>query len=357
MMASDTRVLRVGVIGTGFGTSTQIPGLQAYPRTEVVAVVSAREARAREAAEKFHVPHYYTDYQKFLEQTDVDAVSITSPPPTHHPMTIAALRAGKHVLCEKPFAMDQMQAEEMLAEAQRTGLAAMIDHEFRFVPSRAFMHQLTAEGYIGQPYVVNVLQYPGGGTFANRGWSWWSDKSQGGGVFQAIGMHLVDAVRVLFGEFGSVCAQFDTWIKERKDDDGKTLPVTSEDTFGLMGRLQNGALVSIGSSLLAASGPGNRIEAYGSEGTLILEADGTLLGSHGGTPLAPLEVPEHYFRRELLPEGTPARLQPFITLVEQFCGWALDGTPARPSFEDGVQVQRVHDAIRKSNDEHCWTNV
>lgn len=357
-MAGNSGRLRIGVVGTGFGTATQIPGFQAYPRAEVVAVLSAREQRAREAAEKFNIPHAYADFDQFLQQDGMDAVSITSPPPTHYPMTMAALRAGKHVLCEKPFAMDQLEAEEMLAEAQRTGLAAMIDHEFRFVPARAYMRQLTSEGYVGQPYVINVFQYPGGSTFIGRGWSWWSDKSEGGGVFQAIGTHLVDAVRVLCGEFASVCAHFDTWVKERPDDSGKMLPVTSEDSFGLQGRLENGALVTLGSSMLAGHGQGSRVEVYGSKGTLILEPDGTLLGAREDeSAVKPLEVPEHYFRRDLLGEGTPARLQPFITLAEQFCGWALEGRPSSPSFEDGVQVQRVHDAIRRSNEERCWVNV
>src|SRR5579885_794003 len=106
MGAEAARRLRVAVVGTGFGAAVQIPGLQRYSRTEVVAVAARSDAHARETAARFGIPHAFTSVDAMLELDGVDAVSIASPPATHHALTLAALRAGKHVLCEKPFALN-----------------------------------------------------------------------------------------------------------------------------------------------------------------------------------------------------------------------------------------------------------
>lgn len=350
--------LRVGVVGTGFGTAVQIPGFQAYPRTEVVAVVSAHEARARAAAARFGVAHAYTDYDAFLEQPDLDAVSITSPPHTHHAMTLAALRAGKHVLCEKPFAMNQDEAEELLAEAQRVGVAAMVDHEFRWTPQRAYAQRLLSEGYLGDVRTVAITMFSGAPAFRERPWTWWADREQGGGLLGALGSHVIDAIRVWFGEFAGVFGQLDTWITDRRTAAGSFKPVTADDAYAFMARLQNGALVTVSSSFVAPHGPGMRVQAYGTRGALELRPDGTLQGGQRDDPaMQPLPIPDAFYRRDLLGDGKDARLMPFIALVEQFCGWALDGRRAAPSFEDGVRNQRVADAIVRSQHEGRWVAV
>ena len=107
-----TKPLRIGVIGVGFGTVVQIPGFQSEG-VEVAAVCARRQERADKAAADFNIPAAYTDYHKMLQEADIDAVSVVTPPALHHEMVMAALDAGKHVLCEKPFAMDQVQARGM----------------------------------------------------------------------------------------------------------------------------------------------------------------------------------------------------------------------------------------------------
>ena len=101
--------VRVGVIGVGFGTAVQIPGFQ-DEGIEVVAVCSRRLERARKAAEDFNIPYYFDDYMELIVRDDIDAVSIVTPPALHYPITMAALAAGKHVLCEKPFALNAKEA-------------------------------------------------------------------------------------------------------------------------------------------------------------------------------------------------------------------------------------------------------
>lgn len=145
-MAGDT--LRTGVIGVGFGAQVHIPAFQSEG-VEVVAVCSRREERAREAATRFDIPHAFTDYREMLSLDGLEAVSISTLPPLHYPMSMAALEAGLHVLCEKPFTTDQALARQMWERAEGTGLTAMIAHEFRFASARMRVKELIDEGFIG----------------------------------------------------------------------------------------------------------------------------------------------------------------------------------------------------------------
>ncbi|MBI4286878.1 MAG: Gfo/Idh/MocA family oxidoreductase, partial [Chloroflexi bacterium] len=142
------RPLRIGIIGVGFGATVHIPGLQSEG-VEVVAVCARREERARETAAKFGIPHVFTDYHKMLEMPGLDAVSIVSPHHLHREMAEAALAAGVHVLCEKPFALNVEEARSMRDSARRSARTAMLGHEFRWAPQRAYVKELLDQGYIG----------------------------------------------------------------------------------------------------------------------------------------------------------------------------------------------------------------
>jgi len=147
-------LVRIGVIGVGFGTQVHIPAFQSEG-LEVVAVCARREERAREAADRFGIPQIFTDYLDMLRMDNLDAVSIVGPVSVHHPMVIAALTAGKHVLCEKPFSLDQGQAWEMWQEAEKSRLTAMIAHEFRFASGRMRVKELLEEGFLG-PTIARI---------------------------------------------------------------------------------------------------------------------------------------------------------------------------------------------------------
>src|SRR5690349_8626218 len=122
------RPLRVGVIGTGFGSLVQIPAFQRTPGVDVVAVASGHEARARQVATRFGLAAAYGDYRQMLAEQELDLVSIVTPPYLHHEMALAAFERGFNVLCEKPFAMHLGQAREMLRAARAAGVVAAVDH-------------------------------------------------------------------------------------------------------------------------------------------------------------------------------------------------------------------------------------
>src|ERR1051326_5757683 len=185
--------LRVGVIGTGFGSTVHIPAYAAAPDFEVVAVVSGHRENAERVAREHNIGWVGDDYRLMLrEVADLDVVSIATPGGLHHEMVLAAAESGKHVLCEKPFATSLDQAREMLAAVQRAGVGHAVNHEFPMIPARAAFRAMAADGFLGSPYDVRALLDMGMILNPARKWNWWSDRQQYGGMLQAMTSHLID---------------------------------------------------------------------------------------------------------------------------------------------------------------------
>ncbi len=350
--------IRVGVIGVGFGTSVQIPGFQAHPETEVVAVCSSRPERAQEAAERFGIAHTFSDYRQLLKLADLDAVSIVTPPVYHHAMTLDALAAGKHVLCEKPMARSLQEAREMEDAAQRSGLVCMIDHEFRFFPARPRMHELIQEAYLGDLHLLHIYAIGGFRADPARPWNWWSSLGEAGGHLGALGSHYIDSTRRWFGEISSVLGQLDTVVKERPvPGSGEMRPVDADDGFTLLMRLASGARVSVVATAVAHAPAGNRFEAYGTRGTLIIDRQERLWGAPAGAS-APEELPippDILSRFGDYPANSPVGA--FVQLVDVFVRGIRGGTTVAPSFVDGLRVQETMEAAHRSHAERRWVDL
>lgn len=339
--------LRVGVIGTGFGSSVQIPAFRGHPRVEVVAVASGRPGKARTVAETFGVRHAFDAYTD-LVAADLDLVSITAPPYLHHPMAAAALGAKRHVLCEKPMALSPTEAGDMLAAAERAGVTHVIDHELRFNPNRRKVRSLIAEGYVGRPRHALVTQIGPGRADPTRPWNWWSDAARGGGLLGALGSHQIDLCRYWLGEVESAAGTTETYIKDRPDPEGPgRRPVTADDFASFSLRFGSGAVATVVISAVAAHPRGPRLEVWGDEGTLILDEAERLWGGARGRELTELSEPETLSP----PPGmdyVPLWGLAFLRLVDHLVGVILDGQPVAPAatFRDGLAVQQVMDAVR-----------
>ena len=352
--------LRVGLIGTGFGKSTQMPGFQARDDLTVAAICSGHLAKAQALADEFHVPAAYDDYREMLGKERLDIVSIVTPTHLHREMTLAAFAAGAHVLCEKPMALNVAEAQAMCDAARAARRIGMIDHEFRYIPGRAYMKQLLDEGFIGQPYHMNVTAFSGFRGDPNRPFSWWSEAEKGGGLLGAIGSHFTDAIRVFLGEIESVCGFVDTRVKERPDGSSMRR-VTADDNCAFLVRCANGTTASVHLSTVTRPGTGDRIQLTGSEGTLIFDGAGKLWGGRAADAHhKELEVPA-----TLKTDGA-GLVGPFKILLERLVagirsvetGATLGGASAiTPSFEDGLKVQKVLDAVRASSEGAGWVKV
>src|SRR5713101_8764622 len=233
-MTAD-RTIRIGIIGAGFARTTQIPGFKACAGAKIVAIASAHRERAAEVAREFAIDHVEDDWRALVARDDIDLVSIVTPVVTHCEMTLAALDAGKAVLCEKPMAINAGEARRMTDRAREAGVLALIDHELRFLPGRIKMRELLHRAEIGKVRHVKLSFRSDSRADVDRPWNWWSDKTQGGGALGAIGSHVIDGFRWLLGaEVSEVCGNLATHIRERKDDSGKTRSVTTDDEANLL---------------------------------------------------------------------------------------------------------------------------
>ncbi|HEX6310350.1 MAG TPA: Gfo/Idh/MocA family oxidoreductase [Acidimicrobiia bacterium] len=337
------------VVGTGFGARVHVPALRAAGFT-VVALVGRDRDRTRWRAERLGVPHALTALDAGLVLPGVEAVTIATPPATHCELTLAALAAGKHVLCEKPFALDATEAETMLAAAGTAGVAHLVGHEFRWATDRAVAARVIAAGAIGEPRLASLVHHvdlvadPEAGLPA-----WWFDSAAGGGWLGASGSHAVDQLRVWVGEIASVSAAVDT-ISGRSAG-------SADDTFTIRIRFASGA-DGVLQQTAGAWGPGAALSrVVGSEGTVWLDDGVAWLADRVATRALPvpddLELPEapgmsddprHRF--------THLELGPYTRLAEVLRAGVEGAAPATavpaPTFADGLACMRVLDAVRAS---------
>ena len=349
--------LRVGVIGSGFGSVVHIPAYQSED-VEVAAVWSRSKERVEETAQKHGIPRALTDYQELLRMDDIDAVSIVSPVAYHYEMTMAALDAGKHVLCEKPFALNQQQAKEMWQKAESKGLTAMIAHEFRFASARQRVKELIDEGYLGGLHmaVIELANGPRTGGFESRPLSDRDDASRGAGQLFSMGSHYIDCLRHWFGEITSVSGHLESHGGERTDASGATVRATADDTFNFVVTFAGGGWATMTGSGAAPFGPGARVEIFGHDGTLITPhtgtgnnppSHGTIFGAKvGAEKLEMIPIPAHL---EPFDDDRDDRLMPMRLLVREFRRGIEEGTSPAPNFYDGYRCQQVLDAVRESS--------
>ncbi len=346
--------LRVGLIGTGFGQSTQLPGFQARADVEVVAVCSAHLAKAQRVAGEHSIASAYDDYRAMLMHERLDIVSITTPPSLHKAMTLAAFDSGAHVLCEKPMTLDAHEAQAMCDAARAAKRIGMIDHEFRYIPARRYVQQLIADGYIGKAYHVSITNFGGGRADPQRAFNWWADASAGGGMLGAIGSHYVDAIATFVSEIVDVCGLVDAQIKERPDtQSGAMRRVTADDNCAFLARLANGATASLHLSSVARPASGERIQIFGSDGSLLIDDHGRVWGGKSSdTHLGELPIPD-----SLKPDGK-GLIGPFTILLARMMDGIRSGAQSiSPSFDDGLKVQRVLDAVRQSSERAGWVKI
>jgi predicted dehydrogenase len=359
---SNTRPLGVGVIGSGFGRSTQIPAFVHTPGVEVVAVVSRQLARAYEAAKDHDIRRAFDpgDLDRFLKLDDLDLVCVSSPPDTHRDYSLRALAAGKHVLCEKPTAMNAGEARDMAEAARRSGKLALLDHELRFDPTRRKLRDLVREGYLGRLLQVTIQVESEFRLDPKRAWSWWSDENSGGGILGAIASHIVDAVRFTFGEVGRGRGDLRAMIGERPDAaTGVLRRVTADDYAAFWLELDGGAVVSgVLSSVARSRLPGQTIAAHGTEGSLLLEPSGRLFGRRAGEKeFADLTAPAPAFDAAAMKMPDTIWSRGFVIYAGEIARALSSGrttVPDAATFEDGLRSQEVLDALRQSARSEKW---
>ncbi|MEO3857216.1 Gfo/Idh/MocA family oxidoreductase [Acrocarpospora sp. B8E8] len=356
------------------------------PLSPSMAVLSGRSAgRTADAAESLGWAAVETDWKELVKRDDVQLVDICTPGDSHAEIAIAALEAGKHVLCEKPLANTVEEAEAMAAAARAAaarGVRSMVAFNYRRVPAIALARQLVAEGRLGQirhvraQYLQDWIvdpQFP-------LVWRLQKDKA-GSGALGDIGAHIVDTAQFILGDLlTGVSALTETFIKERPLADASaglsaagsgaaTGPVTVDDAALFTGRFAGGAVASFEATRFA-TGRKNalRIEVNGSLGSIAFDFeemnelwfyDHTLPPEEGGFRRVLVTEGGHPYAGAYWPPGHGLGYEnTFTNEIKDFLEAIAGGYDPTPSFEDGLQVQRVLAAVERSAaEESRWTAI
>ncbi len=260
--------LRVAVIGCGsIAQHRHLVEYENNPNVEIVAVCDTKEARAEKTAVEYHAKAY-TSYATLLETETLDAVSVCLPNYLHAPVSIAALNAGNHVLCEKPMATTSEEALQMIEAAAKNNKKLMIGHNQRFVASHVKARKLIADGEIGKVYSFRTAFGHGGpeGWSADGKESWFFKKEEAFiGAMGDLGVHKADLLRYLLGvEFSNVAAFIETSAKENTDVDDNAVFIL---------RSENGVIGTLAASWAYNAKEDNSTVIYGEKGIIRLEDD------------------------------------------------------------------------------------
>jgi hypothetical protein len=354
------------VAGLGFGEQVHLPALSACPLTEPVALWHPRPERLAKACSASGLPGF-TDFDALLADPSIDALVIATPPGPRFELAKAAIAAGKHVLLEKPVALNAEQGQELQRLALGAGVCVGVDFEYRAVPLFQQLAALLHQGAIGTPWLVKLDWLMGSRADPGRPWSWYSQRSEGGGVLGALGTHAFDTLHWLVGPTRQLSATCSTAIAERPLPSGKgpgpepgSAPVDAEDIALVQGELETSRGQSVPAQISLASvtrpGRGYWIELYGSEGSLVLGSSNQSDYVHGfqlwqaraGEGLQLVEPdPLLAFERTWV-DGRVAPVQRILH------GWATavrEGKPLVPGLTEAVLSQACCDlALRSARD-------
>jgi predicted dehydrogenase len=370
--------VRVAVVGGGFiakAHAAALHALRAYypelPAVERLLLCDATEELARKASARLGFAEWAVGWEAAVAREDVDLVVVATPPDLHRDVAVAAVRAGKDVLCEKPLARNAGEAAEMLAEAARAGVLHVTGFNHRQSPLLRQARRLTSEGALGDVFHVTGRYFQDYGRDPSRPANWRHQTSRaGGGAVTDAGSHLIDAVRLLAGDVAAVTAMTRTVIGERPAEGGKRA-VEVEDYAGFLARFDGGAG---GVFELSRIAPGRRnqlaIEVHGSRGSLAFDSE-----RMNELQYFSVEDPAERqgFRRILAGPAHPpyAGLLPVaglgIGFFETFLVQAAavvramsgeeEAAASLATFEDGWRVCRVTDAVLESGRTGSWVEI
>ena len=334
-------------------------------------VVVGRQIESAEAArDKLGFDEAAVDLDQVLARDDVHIVDVATPNDSHHAITMRALAAGKHVLCEKPLALSLAQAKEMAAVAKRAKVRAGLWHNYRRAPAVSLAQRMIARGDIGQVRQVRAVYLQDWLASKDALASWRTQRRvAGSGAHGDLNAHLIDLVHFLTGlRFNEVCALEQTFTKVRPTMAGKRSTVDVDDAFAFLARLDKGVIGTFEATRVA---PGhknmNRVEVCGSEGSIewnlermnelryFTFADGA--DTQGFRTIMCMDS-AHPYAGSWWPDGHIIGYEhTFVHHVADFVQALASGAPFAPDFDDGVRVQAVLEAALESVRTRSWQAV
>jgi predicted dehydrogenase len=347
----------------------------------VMAAVSGRNEKAvQAAANQYGFESYETDWRRLIERDDIDVIDIVTPNNVHAEIALAAMEAGKHVICEKPLALTMDQAREMKAAADKAGVVNAVCHNYRFAPAVQYAKQLIESGRLGRIYHIRAQYLQDWIMDPSFPLVWRLRKEvTGSGALGDIGAHIIDLARFLVGEIDELVSEMTTFIKERplgemsgglnaSTEGGKMGEVDVDDAVSFLARFQNGAMGVFEASRFAAGNRnGNRFEINGEHGSIRWDLENMnnlhvyftddKAGQQGFRTINCTEA-EHPYAAAYWPAGHIIGYEhTFIGLFAETFRAIANGTQVKPDFEDGLRDQAVLAAIEASSEAGRWVKV
>lgn len=364
-------MIPVGLVGTsGWSEGMFLSVLKDHPQGKVVALCGRNRDHAQKVADRWGIPHVYTDYNALIDGGHVQALIVATTNNSHFPITIKALEAGLHVICEKPMGMNYAEAKRMAEVANKQGVINLVPFTWSFLPAARYVKELIDTGYIGKPYHLNLRWYANFGRGTEYNWRY--DKGiAGSGVIGDLGSHFLHLAYWFFGKVTHIHCQLGI-MGQRPALDPQGNPYEQADDTALVTlTFENGAqgVIHLSAMSLESTAPlttTHEMEFHGSEGTLRYltpfsdqpqQVSGVRVGE---AALHDLPVPDHFW-------GGANRDNTFATMddlfskqdfmARQFVSSIASHTPVRPDFNDGAYIQRLVDAALKSHAEQRTVSV
>jgi predicted dehydrogenase len=353
---SPSQPLRVAIAGLGFGEKVHLPALRDCPLTEPVALWHPRQERLDAACAASGLPGR-TQFEALLEDPAIDALVLATPPQPRAALAQAALAAGKHLLLEKPVALDADSIEDLQRLALRQGVCVAVDFEYRAVPLFQQLASLLEQGVLGEPWLVKLDWLMSSRADASRPWSWYSQASAGGGVLGALGTHAFDTLHWLIGPSHELRGRLSTAIAARPlpPPEQGLAPVDAEDIalvqLDLLDRMGRLVPAQVNLASVTRAGRGHWLELYGSDATLVLGSANQADYVHGfqlcmarpGEALRPLPPDPALAYPRTWEDG---RIAPVRRLIGWWAEAIREQRPMVPGLAEAVASQRCCDQAR-----------
>jgi predicted dehydrogenase len=378
------KTLRVGLIGYRFmgrahsNAWRQAPKFFKLKANVEMHMICGRDAVGVQAARaQLGWQQATTDWREIVESPLIDIVDIAAPPYLHAEMAIAAAKNGKHILCEKVFALNVQQAEQMLAAAQKTKIVHMVCHNYRRIPAIALAKRMIDEGALGRIFHYHARYAQDRLADPEFPLDWRLQKeTSGAGVHSDINSHIIDLGRYLVGEFKEVCGLLNIFVPERPlaaslaKGTRKMGKVTAPDSAVFFGRMENGVLANLEATRYA-SGRKNHIaiEINGSKGSLYFDFEDMnrlkyfnvddLKDRQGFRDIIVTQRDniQPYVSNWWPPGHGIGYEHTFVHTIADFVNACAEGKSVQPTFEDGLKNQRVLAAVEESSQKGKWVKV
>lgn len=373
--------LNIGMIGYGFmgkahsNAYTKVNHFFDLEYQPVLKAVCARDAaKAKAFADTWGYQSIETDWRKMIERSDIDAIDICTPNNLHHEIAIAAAKAGKMILCEKPLSMTVAEGEEMVKVVEEAGVANTVWYNYRRIPAVTLAKQLIDEGRLGRIFhyrAVFLQDWTISADLPQGGQALWrlDAAAAGSGVTGDLLAHCIDTAIWLNGTIGSVTAMTETFIKERVHTaTGAKKPVEIDDACAFLARFNNGSLATFESTRYARGHKAlYTFEINGENGSIQWDLhdlhrlnwfdykdEGRL---RGWRSIHVSDSDHPYLKNWWVPGLNLGYEHSFVHQVADFLADIAAGRPTGPTFRDALETQKVCEAVLDSAKTGTWKTI